>query len=172
MGDIPAALLVLTSRKTNARFQLMSKHRTAGGRRGVLQVGEMPLLTVTVSHKQRQPPQVRTPIVADPRSGNQNTILQYVLRTALACACCDTPNRIGLPVTLSTTAPTPPARDFLPAVSHPIYHDGYAALLAYLAACHDFYGYVPGEDFGDRSVLQTLCFSFGVVLIWRLLKRL
>lgn len=87
MGDIPAALLVLTSRKTNARFQLMSKHRTAGGRRGVLQVGEMPLLTVTVSHKQRQPPQVRTPIVADPRSGNQNTILQYVLRTALACAC-------------------------------------------------------------------------------------
>lgn len=36
--------------------QLMSKHRTAGGRRGVLQVGEMPQLTVlsrisNVSHR-------------------------------------------------------------------------------------------------------------------------
>jgi hypothetical protein len=81
----------------NAGFQFMSKHRTATGRgRCGVQVGEMPQLTVLSRISNGQPP--TSPVLHSNSNCRRSPFWEpkhkhCALRTALARACCETPNR-------------------------------------------------------------------------------
>jgi hypothetical protein len=144
-------------------------------------IGEMPQLTVLSRISNGQPP--TSPVLHSNSNCRRSPFWEpkhkhCALRTALARACCETPNRKWRARDSLYHSPTHLRGVFPPqAVSHPIYH-GYAALAACLLACawHTIHlricrGWYLTRTSETALSCVRLCFSFGVVLIWRLLKR-